>query len=566
LASATGRPLEVSTSPGGVRSPFRETALAALVLAACSLAVGVIVPPTDELPHCDDWDYVETARHFLATGKLVLSDWPAFTLVAHVLWGSLFGAVLGPSYFAFRLSMYVMSWLGAIGIYHWVRDCGRGWRVSVWVASVVLLNPLNLVYQNSFMSEVTSVTAFIWLALVLRRASSGLKPVTTGLLAAFGYLARQTAVVPLIAECLIAGREFFVTRRVDSKLLATLVIFAPFVVGHWWWLELHGRPYSMQLTAKFVWPGIAEVAQRASILLLGASLWAAPVTIGRWSLSDLSIRRRSVLIWAAILAAIVVGNGGLPAPYSRQEVFDLGSGFSDSIVEMQHLEGSAIEIGGQPVSVLRMVTTVIALASLLAAIQCLVAARVERLWENRGFRLAAISTVILVGLLCAIPTMYGRYVWPVTISGMMSWLCAVAAPDRKRFPKGALAITVVYAVAGVLGLQDNSVCQQTVWRAIAQLESQGIDPLEINAGLEYGGIRRFSPRYRGVENQGPYLASLPPGKRVAEFVTYNPHNIFAPARHYAVTYGPFKDYEVIDELEFRSWWRRGRIYLLKRKN
>ncbi|OAI54055.1 hypothetical protein AYO47_03745 [Planctomyces sp. SCGC AG-212-M04] len=549
-----------------MRSSFRETLLAALVLAGCSLAVALIVPPTDELPHCDDWDYVETARHFLATGKIVLSDWPAFTLVTHVLWGSLFAAVLGPSYFAFRVSMFVMSWLGAIGIYHWVRDCGRGWRVSVWVAAVVLLNPLNLVYQNSFMSEVTGGTAFIWLALVLRRATSGLKPVRTGLLAAFAYLARQTAVVPLIAACLIEGREFLVTRRLDWRLLVAVGIFLPFVMGHWWWLELHGRPYSMQLTAKFAWPGMAELAQRISILLLGASLWVAPVTIGRWSLSDLSIRRRAVVIWGVIVAAVVVANGELPAPYSRQEVFDLGSGFSDSIVEIQHLEGPAVEVCGRRVPVIRVVTTVLALASLLAAIQCLVAARVERLWESRGFQLASISTVILVGLLCAVPTMYGRYVWPVTISAMMAWLCAVAAPDVKRFPTGALVLTVVYAVGGVLGLQDNSVCQQTVWRGIAQLESQGVDPREINAGLEYGGVRRFSPRYRGEQNRGPYLATLVPGKREAEFVTYNPHNIFAPVRHYAVTYGPVKDYEVIDELEFRSWWRRGRIYVLKRKD
>src|SRR5690606_13424536 len=62
-----------------------------LALLACVyLAVGMIVPPTDELPHCDDWDYVETARHFVRTGRIVYSDWPTTTLLTHILWGSTF--------------------------------------------------------------------------------------------------------------------------------------------------------------------------------------------------------------------------------------------------------------------------------------------------------------------------------------------------------------------------------------------------------------------------------------------------------------------------------------------
>jgi len=538
-----------------------------VALAACSVVVGLIVPPTDELPHCDDWDYVETARHFLATGRLVLSDWPAFTLVGHVLWGSLFGAVFGPSYFAFRMSMFVMSWLGAIGIYEWSRDSGRSRWQSTWVAAVILLSPLNLVYQNSFMSDVTSVTAFIWLAVLLRRRQQHrvLQSVRTGLLAAFGYLARQTAVVPLIADCLITTVKSVRTRRLDHRLLVTLITFAPFVLGYWAWLSIRGAPYATSVTARTIVPPPGELVQRITILVLATSLYLAPILIGGWSQVRFRVVGKGVMMWGLLVAILLVLNRGLPAPYARQEVFDLGTGFSDSIVEMQHLKGPAIEAFGLQISVFRMSTTFISLLSLFAALQLVTQLRAPALRSSRGFVLSALSLAILAGLLCVVPTMHGRYVWPICVASLMVWLFTIVPGAPPRMPLVGLLLASLYAMGGLLGLQDNSVSQKTIWQAIQKLESQGVDPHEINAGLEYGGLRRFTPRYRGDEHRGPFLTRLSPTQRDSEIVLNSPFNIFAPARKYSVTYGPLPGTEVIDEIEFRSWWRTGRIHVLERR-
>ncbi|QDT55737.1 hypothetical protein Pan44_37840 [Caulifigura coniformis] len=546
---------------------WRERLIAVTVLAACSLAVGLVVPPTDELPHCDDWDYVETARHFLATGRMVLSDWPAFTLVGHVLWGSLFGAILGPSYFAFRLSMFVMSWLGAMGIYEWGRDSGRSQCQAIWIAAVVLLNPLNMVYQNSFMSDVTSVTAFIWLAVLLNRRPQhrALSSVGTGLLAAFGYLARQTAVIPLIADCLIEAMKVVRGRRLDRRLLITLATFAPFVVGYWGWLFIRGTPYSTSVTARTALPAPVELVERLTILALATSLYLAPVWIGGWSQIRFRVVRKGLIAWGSLLAIMLVLNRGLPAPYERQEVFDLGIGFSDSIVEMQHLEGPAVEAFGTRVSVFRVGTTLLAVLSLFAAAQLATQLRASDLLQSRGFVRSSLSLSILVGLLCIVPTMHGRYAWPVCVAVLMAWQFTVVPTERSSFPGVGLLLTAIYAIGGLLGLQDNSVCQKTIWQAIHQLEAQGVDPNEINAGLEYGGLRRFTPHYRGEEHRGPYLARLSPLHRDAEIVVNSPFNIFAPRRQYSVTYGPLPGTDVIDELEFRSWWRTGKISILERR-
>jgi hypothetical protein len=286
---------EPAAFPTGHTS-LRETLKAAAFLGALSIIAGLIVPPTDELPHCDDWDFVETARHLLSTGRLVLSDWPAFTLVTHVLWGSLFGAVFGPSYFAFRLSMFVMSWLGAVGLFSWTRRLGWSFGDALATAAIISLNPLNLVYQNSFMSDVTAVTGMVLLlrALMVPVQKAG-HAIGVGLLAAFGYLARQTAVVPLIAECVLAVPAFVRRRRVDGGLLCGLGVFVPFVIGHWCWRESTGVPYSVVITARPALPPWGELFDRLAIFVLAPSLYLAPVTLGRWQRLAQRFCRRGLL-------------------------------------------------------------------------------------------------------------------------------------------------------------------------------------------------------------------------------------------------------------------------------
>jgi hypothetical protein len=221
--------------------------------------------------------------------------------------------------------------------------------------------------------------------------------------------------------------------------------------------------------------------------------------------------------------------------------------------------------------VFRRVTTLLALLSLFAACQLFAADRqhlpADRESDNRDFMrrwLMPLSTAIMAGLLCIVPTMHGRYVWPVSVFAL---LCLTERFARRgtAVPWIGVVLVAAFGIFGVVGIQDNSICQQTIWTALNDLEAQGVDPLEINGGLEYGGVRRFTPLYRGATHQGPYLEKMNSVERDRAITIYNPINIFAPARTYSVTYGPLEGNEVIRELPFRSWLRTGRIYVLRRR-
>jgi len=481
------------------------------------------------------------------------------------------GAIFGDSYAAFRCSMFVMSWIGAAGVYAWCRTAGWARRPAFWVASVFALNPLNLTYECSFMTDTTGVTAAIWLGLLLSRFTGGSRTsgVGIGALAGVSYLARQTAVVPLISYCVLVGVQFLRKRTIPWRALVILASFAPFVLLYWLWIDTGGVPYAATWQARRGLPPFGELAERITLLLLGMALYLSPLAIGLWSGIRFRGSWKGLAIWATVLVAIVAGCGRFPAPYERQEVFDLGVGFSDSIVERQHLRGLTVEIAGEEYSVFALATTLLAAVSLLAACQLLVSAPA---WLSTGANdeqqllerwLMPLSAVVMAGLLCTVPTMHGRYVCPVCVFALLS-----AATRWGRLghstPWLGVALAASFGVFGVVGIQDNSVCQQAVWTALRDLEADGIDPLEINGGLEFGGVRRFTPRYRGETHQGPYLALLTPKQRDRHIVLFNPMNIFAPGRQYSVTYGPLPGNDVVREIPFESWLRSGRIFVLRR--
>ena len=564
--------MNAGTSAVAVRgSSFRETAWAALLLAMCSLSIALIVPPTDELPHCDDWDYVETARHFVSTGRIVYSDWPTTTLLTHVLWGSGFAAIFGDSYLVFRSSMFVMSWLGACGLFLWCRCAGWRWGPAFWVAALFTFNPLTITYEYSFMTDATGITATIWLGLLLHQFALRSKGgVGLGIFGGVAYLARQTAVVPLISYFALVGLRGLWKRKISRQAVLIGLAFAPFPIGYWLWLHVQGTPYASAWQERRGLPPFRELAERLAILLLGSALYLSPMLIGLWSRERFRTLWKGVAAWAALIVVIVASCGRWPAAYERQEVFDFGVGFSDSIVERQHLYGPVVTVAGQELSVFTLVTSLLALLSLFAACQLFAAdwgeSRTRRDADDREFVrrwLMPLSTAILVALLCIVPTMHGRYVWPVSVLVLLC-LTSRFADLGTSVPWVGVVLVAAFGAFGMVGIQDNSVSQQTIWTALSDLEAQGIAPLEINGGLEYGGVRRFEPLYRGPDHRGPYLEKLGSVERDRHIVLFNPINIFAPARKYSVTYGPLPGNEIVREIPFHSWLRSGKIYVLRR--
>jgi len=536
-----------------------------VLIAAVYLCKVVLVPPTGEFPFADEWDYVGTIRHLLNTGHLTLSDWPTMTLVTHLAWGLPFAWLFGPSYAVLRGSMLLMSCLGAIGIYAWCRDCGWNRGPALWLALAFVLCPPTVCYEYSFMTDMTGVTGMIWLAVFLRRwdARSTRAATLIGIFAGTAYLARQSALIPLMAWLPFAALDIIRARRPAKPLFVMLAIPVAMAIVHALWLRtINGLPYGDRLLSVDP-PDFAKLADRFQALVLGAALYSAPVLLGVWSLADRRFSWKPVVVFVGLFALALATFRTIPSTFVRDEFFDTGMGFSN---DPEGLRGPTFQIAGHEVTAMRSVTTFIAAAAIWAALVLIGQYRRGPAESDSSDRLATegafwpLTMLILTVILpLAIPMFHGRYIWPVSVCCLL--LVAVALPDGRwsiKAPALGVILTLLYGAISMVGIQDSFARVRSVWAASDRLQAEGVPPADIGGLFEFAGALRYLPLHRGEKNQGPYFATLPEEDR---------RNLLAfifGDRPYVIKLHPTPGYTTVNQFPWQSWVRSGDVLVQKR--
>jgi hypothetical protein len=108
--------------------PMRSSAIgdirAIIGIAVFASAIALVLRPFQNTPFIDDWTYAWSVEHLLRTGEIRILDWSASPNVAQILWGALFCVPSGFSFTALRISTWVASVLGVIGVYRLLRVGG----------------------------------------------------------------------------------------------------------------------------------------------------------------------------------------------------------------------------------------------------------------------------------------------------------------------------------------------------------------------------------------------------------------------------------------------------------
>lgn len=215
-----------SAAGGRLRSlRARWPGLADLGLIVLIWAVPLVaLRPLQDAPFVDDWVYAWAVEHLLRTGELKILDWSVSQNVAHVLWGALFCLPLGFSFTALRLSTWVASLLGLVGLHLLLRELGVR-RVDALVGVAVLaFYPVYFILSLSFMTDVPFVTVTIWSFAALVRALTRGSP-------------RALAAASLFACLAVAIRPVGI-------FLAGVLLLARWPSSTRWW-----RPTRVQLAA-----------------------------------------------------------------------------------------------------------------------------------------------------------------------------------------------------------------------------------------------------------------------------------------------------------------------------
>lgn len=122
----------------------------------------VLVNPMGNFPLNDDWAYAHNTYALALENRWEFSDWPAMTLVAHTLWGTLFCKVFGASFTVLRFSTLLLAASGVVAFQRILSLLNVDSRTALFYGFLLLFNPLWFVLAHSYMTDVPFLSVFLW--------------------------------------------------------------------------------------------------------------------------------------------------------------------------------------------------------------------------------------------------------------------------------------------------------------------------------------------------------------------------------------------------------------------
>ncbi len=132
---------------------------AVIVSALAWLVIIIVIPPgRQDFPLGDDWAFAHGAIWFAHGEGIHYSKWASMPQLGQWLWSWPFLMVIGPSHFALRISVIVLSWLGLASFYDLLRRENVPARLAGFAACVIATNPLFFVSQGTYMTDVPALS------------------------------------------------------------------------------------------------------------------------------------------------------------------------------------------------------------------------------------------------------------------------------------------------------------------------------------------------------------------------------------------------------------------------
>lgn len=186
-------------------------ALPFLVSAAVWVVLcGAIPPERQDFPLIDDWAFGRGAFRLAQGGGPDYAGWASMPLWGQWIWACPFVWVLGPSFFALRVSTVVASWIGLWAFYDLLR--GSSWAAgrATLATAAPAFNPLFFLLAGTYMTDVPAL-AFSLVALAGYESAlrSGRWPWLAGATAAAVLAAatRQNALAVSVAAGIALTRD-----------------------------------------------------------------------------------------------------------------------------------------------------------------------------------------------------------------------------------------------------------------------------------------------------------------------------------------------------------------------
>ena len=125
--------------------------------------------PFGNFPANDDWAYAKIVKQLLEQNRFFINNWPAMTLLFHILWGALFCKIFGFSFFVLRISMMVLGVTGIYAGYSLFRNLTENRFAIILSLLLLAFNPFYFSLSATFMTEVSFTSIIILAALFFQK-------------------------------------------------------------------------------------------------------------------------------------------------------------------------------------------------------------------------------------------------------------------------------------------------------------------------------------------------------------------------------------------------------------
>jgi hypothetical protein len=505
-----------------------------VVIVLLSAAPLVALRPLQNVPFIDDWTYAWAVEHLLDTGRLKILDWSVSLNVAHVLWGALFCLPFGFSFTALRLSTWVLSLLGLVGLYVLLREMGASRRDTLVGVALVGFYPVYFILSLTFMTDVPFAVVVIWFFAALGRSRT--RGSTAALAAAVGLACLAVAIRPVgvfLSGVLLLEpwppsiRWRAVGRRLAASAAPVVVVLVltlarPLLAEHRADLTAIEGSWAWRMTYWTIDPLTLPrwLALNLTVVIgtLGTAL--APLALG--SLGRENVRRAlpAGLLVAAVLAGALLLGVRFRGPLDPEFTWSLRElGGTETLVP-------PLAIPTQPFG---LVAGLILVATVLLSLALAPLTRSKVPGAATGLAWGALGYFVLGA---ALWLFYDRYMLPLVI--LVSALCvATAGIERRRL---ALAGVALLAILSLVGTWDHLQYSRALWDAVSWARQRGIPDRDLDGGYIVNGWLQYSHPEHAARapngdvlvpwvNGGPLLrfgitTVVPAGTRVLHVLPY----------------------------------------------
>jgi hypothetical protein len=206
----------------------------------------LIVNPLGEFPLNDDWAYSLDVFHLSQEGKLILNDWPAMTLIAQIIWGTLVSIVFGFSFTILRFSTLFFGLITILTFYRILFISRKNKKVSFAGTFLLMFSPLFFYSSFTFMTEIYFLSAFMFSFLYFYRFFSTEKFKFLFLSCFFVLIAtliRQPGILAGIAfTAIFLIKKPFSKKRLIISFTPTVFALTGYLIYFYWLTHNYAMP------------------------------------------------------------------------------------------------------------------------------------------------------------------------------------------------------------------------------------------------------------------------------------------------------------------------------------